>query len=319
MDIFSKLCFVLLNIVTLPPNKKFHVENNSRRYESQKREEFQAQTGLVSTIQDDDNMVEVENSTTLTEKLKTPNGTVLGPISVAQTPESFALELANSLKSNDQELLEACLSNRDEDFIQVAVKRLKTSLAVTLFEQIFERVNSSPARATTLAVWIKWTMITHGGYLVSLQETAESVASLHNTLQGRLANAPKLLALQGRVQMLRAQMQLRRESMENSTNGPSIDEESDAPSEADEANDAGLIVNGEEDFDDDEDEEEEVTGANQFIDMEAEESDMNSEEELELVDDMEIDEIEEPSVKPLMKTSKKKDSKKPKANGKSRR
>lgn len=210
---------------------------------------------------------EPENTTSLTSKKP------------MKTPESFAIILAQALKTNDHALLETCLGTKNEDFVQTSVKRLDSSLAVVLLERLAEKVARAPSRTSALTVWIKWVIICHGGYLVSLPNLAKSLASLHSTLANKIAMLPRLLALHGRVEMLRAQMQLRREIMATGATNGALDngeEESDIDSEVEYIEDAHLMVNGEEDFDDDEEDEEEgdvaMDGANGFVELEAEES-----------------------------------------------
>lgn len=278
----------------------------------------------------------IEAEETLTDRLDALEVSETKKIKTGKTPESFAVTLSQALKTSEEEILEACLLKKDEEFIQTAVKRLDSALAVMLLEKIADKVTRTPSRAISLTAWIKWVMITHGGYLISQPDLARSIAFLHSTISSKMANLPRLLALQGRVQMLRSQMQLRREIMEKaSKESEDVEEDSDAESDAEEIEEAALIVNGEEDFDDDdeddEDDENEAIEGGGFFDLEAEESeDMESDEEEEDEDDMsgmedpedsdgdmELDESEEipkPSVK--SKSSKKHSSR---ANGKSRR
>ena len=267
------------------------------------------------------------------------NATSLTSKRPMKTPESFSIILAQSLKTNDHTLLETCLSNKNEEFIQTSVKRLDSSLAVVLLERIAEKVARTPTRTASLTIWIKWVIITHGGYLVSLPNLAKSLASLHSTLANKISMLPRLLALQGRVEMLRAQMKLRREIMANGTNNGLTDnlgDESDVDSEVEYIEDAALIVNGEEDFDDGEEEDDgDITmDASGFIELEAEESDNSDSEDEEedegmsdveaegvLSDDgIEFDEDEESDEIPVKsKSSKKKATKSFLTNGKSRR
>lgn len=223
-----------------------------------------------------------------------------------KTPDSFAIILAQALKTNDHALLETCLSTRNEDFISTSVKRLHSSVAVVLLERLAEKIARAPARTSALTVWIKWVIITHGGYLVSLPNLAKSLAFLHSTLANKISMLPRLLALNGRVEMLRAQMLVRREIMAassaNKDTEDKVEEESDVDSEVEYIEDAHLIVNGEEDFVDEdfEEEVEKAESANGFVELEVEESSDNEsqiEEEDEGMSDVEaegvLDQVDE--------------------------
>lgn len=203
-----------------------------------------------------------------------------------KTPESFTLVLAQSLKTNDHALLESLLTTHNEENIKVSVKRLESSQAVVLLERLADKIARSPGRAGQLMVWIKWTLIAHGGYLVSVPNLAKSLSSLHLTLSNKVGMLPRLLTLQGRVEMLRTQLQMRREITQqmNGTVTDEVEEDSDIDSDVDYVEDV-VIVNGEEDYEEDDEEEEEAEDEEEedddeeelagkdFIEFEAEESD----------------------------------------------
>lgn len=218
------------------------------------------------------------------------NTTSLSTLKPLKTPDSFALILAQALKTNDHVLLESCLYNNNEMFIQTSIKRLDSSLAVALLERLAEKIARAPNRTTALTVWIKWVITIHGGYLVSLPNLTKSLSSLHSTLANKISMLPRLLELYGRVEMLRTQMELRREILaplvkEGGPKNGAEEGDSEIDSEVEYVEDAHLIVNGEEDFsDDDEDDAAEgqdvsMNGANSgFIELEAGESSDNESE-----------------------------------------
>lgn len=246
------------------------------RHQDDSEDEDEAEGGTLA-----DRLDALEVSDAKRKSEVTENTTSLTSKRPMKTPESFAIVLAQALKTNDHSLLETCLSNKNEEFIQTSVKRLDSSLAVILLERIAEKVARTPTRTASLTIWIKWVMITHGGYLVTLPNLTKSLASLHSTLANKISMLPRLLALQGRVEMLRAQMKLRREILATATTKETL-EESDVDSEVEYVEDAALIVNGEEDFDEEEDDDDDdiTMEGNGFIELEAEESDdMESEEE----------------------------------------
>lgn len=211
-----------------------------------------------------------------------------------KTPESFTLVLAQSLKTNDHALLESLLTSHNEENIKISVQHLESSQAVLLLERLADKIAKSPGRAAQLMVWIKWTLIAHGGYLVQVPNLAKSLSSLHLTLSNKVGMLPRLLTLQGRVEMLRTQLQMRREIAEH-TNGANrkaivnseADDDSDVDSEVNYVEDENMIiVNGEEDYDEDDEseededdeEEDDIRAGNDFIEFEAEESEDDEED-----------------------------------------
>lgn len=232
-----------------------------------------------------------------------------------KTPVSFAVVITQALKTNDSALLETCFSNRTEDFIEESIKRIDTATGVLLLEQIAERIARNPGRAPQLAVWIKWTLIVHGGYLSRLPNLQKTLGTLHATLANKISMLPRLLTLHGRVEMLKAQIKLRRELNQNSV----PEEEEEVESEVEYVEDAELIVDGEaDDYDEDDEEEQDEVVASGFIELEASESEPeDSEDEVEDVVDEDAmegiqfeDEEELEIAQPEKSTANKKKSKK---------
>ncbi|ORY80903.1 WD40-repeat-containing domain protein [Protomyces lactucae-debilis] len=132
---------------------------------------------------------------------------------VLQVPSAGSLTtvLTQALKSSDTALLESCLHQSDSKIILATVRRLDPVLSVALLEQLASRLARRPGRAGELGVWVRWTVVVHGGYLSSLPNLVKTLSSLHATLSNRAATLPRLLALQGRLDMVHAQIELRRE------------------------------------------------------------------------------------------------------------
>ncbi|ANB12903.1 Utp5p [Sugiyamaella lignohabitans] len=171
------------------------------------------------------------------------------------TPGSFAVILNQALRTNDRALLESCLVNRDETMVKVSVQRLDSSLAVTFLERLAEKLARSPSRAGQLNIWIKWVMISHGGYLVTLPNLLKTLSSLHSTVSERVTTLPRLLALQGRLELLNSQMEIRRDLLAESRRAEEDDNEEEDEAAVEYVEEGTYIMNGEEDFDDNDDDE----------------------------------------------------------------
>jgi len=125
------------------------------------------------------------------------------------TANALTSVLTQALKTNDTTLLESCLHTTDTQTILNTVRKLPSPMAVTLLENLAERLARKPGRAGSLGDWVRWTLVAHGGYLVTLPNLVRTLSGLYSTLNTRAGALPRLLALQGRLDMLHAQVQLR--------------------------------------------------------------------------------------------------------------
>ena len=137
--------------------------------------------------------------------------TTIGERSV-QLPTGMSLGtvLTQSLRTNDVNLLETCFHVKDHAIVRATIERIDSSLATILLERLAERLHSRPGRAGSLMVWIQWTLVAHGGYLASQRELMKKLSSLRDVVGERANSLPLLLALKGKLDMLEAQMNLRK-------------------------------------------------------------------------------------------------------------
>ncbi|KAL9103580.1 MAG: hypothetical protein Q9163_001382 [Psora crenata] len=129
-----------------------------------------------------------------------------------QLPSGMSLGtvLTQSLRTNDKDLLETCFHVKDLRTIRATIERLDSSFAITLLQRLADRLHSRPGRAGSLMVWIQWTLIAHGGYLAGQPEVMKKLASLHRVVKDRANSLQSLLSLKGKLDMLEAQMNLRK-------------------------------------------------------------------------------------------------------------
>jgi len=166
-------------------------------------------------------------------------------------PGSFATLLNQALTLNDKQLLEICLEERDPAMIKTSIVKLEPPLAAALLEHLAATAARSLNRSTTLAQWIRWTVVIHGAYLVTLPNLLRTLAGLHSTLSTRAATLPRLLALQGRLELLEEQLSVRNEYAAAQAAAEDDADEPEIYYDEDEA----MIVNGEEANDQSDDEE----------------------------------------------------------------
>lgn len=147
--------------------------------------------------------------------------------SLQQLPSGMSLGtvLTQSLRTNDTNLLETCLHVRDLDMIRATIERLDSSFTTVLLQRLAERLHSRPGRAGSLMVWIQWTLVAHGGYLAGQPEVMKKLASLHRVVKDRANSLQSLLSLKGKLDMLEAQMNLRKSMQVRSRAANASDED----------------------------------------------------------------------------------------------
>ncbi|KAK2735212.1 Small subunit (SSU) processome component [Myotisia sp. PD_48] len=122
---------------------------------------------------------------------------------------SLATVLSQSLKTNDNSLLESCFHTADLDIVKTTVQRLDSSLATTLLQRLAERLSTRPGRYGNLLYWIQWTCIAHGGFIAGNPGVLKQMTALFKVIDQRSSTLPSLLLLKGKLDMLDAQLLLR--------------------------------------------------------------------------------------------------------------
>ncbi|CAE6505721.1 unnamed protein product [Rhizoctonia solani] len=241
---------------------------------------------------------------------------------------SLSRTLAQALHSGDNALLETCLAHGDANLIRNTVLRLPPTLCVPLLQACVERLGrgargekgggagASAQRGTSLIRWVRAVLVCHSGFLMTIPDLVSRLASLHATLGARLALQDRLLALNGRLDLVLSQIdvqsapraavdediivkkkKVRRkaaryvEGESESDDGMSVDEEEgedEGDEDGDEDEDEGSVEeiglgSGDEEEEEDEESEEgesdeEGQKLNGFIDDEAEEDYSEDEE-----------------------------------------
>lgn len=138
---------------------------------------------------------------------------------------SLGTVLTQSLRTNDESLLETCLHVKDLSTVRATIERLNSSLATVLLQRLAERLHRRPGRAGSLMVWVQWTLIAHGGYLANQPELMKKLASLYQVVRDRANSLQSLLSLKGKLDMLEAQLNLRKSAQARSRALNALDEE----------------------------------------------------------------------------------------------
>ncbi len=138
---------------------------------------------------------------------------------------SLSTVLTQALRTNDQILLESCFHATDLDTIRLTVQRLDSSLAGILLQKLAERLSSRPGRYGHLLVWVQWTCIAHGGAIAGRPDVSSKIKTLYNVLSQRSKSLDNLLLLKGKLDMLDAQLTLRRQLKSNRGPARTADDE----------------------------------------------------------------------------------------------
>ncbi|KAI1444302.1 NUC189-domain-containing protein [Annulohypoxylon stygium] len=172
-------------------------------------------------------------------------GRALAPPSLS----SLGTVLSQALRTDDADLLESCLHTNDLTTIRNTIQRLDSTLAGTLLTKLASRMHRRPGRAGSLMTWVQWTLVAHGGALATQPGLAKKLSELHRVLEERSRGLNSLLALKGKLDLLEAQMELRRGLQRNEDSDDDNDEEGIVYVEGEESGEE--LANGIMDIDDD--------------------------------------------------------------------
>ncbi|KAK4970429.1 hypothetical protein LTR28_000348 [Elasticomyces elasticus] len=146
----------------------------------------------------------------------------------APSATSLGTVLTQALKTNDAELLESCFQMSDAGSIRSTVQRLHSALVATLLQRLAERLHQRPGRAANLMVWVQWSLVAHGGYLAAQPDVVRKLRALGRVVRERAAGLQSLLALKGKLDMLSAQIELRKSMRLAARAADADDEDADA-------------------------------------------------------------------------------------------
>lgn len=193
------------------------------------------------------------------------------------TAGTLTVVLSQALRNNDHGLLETVLTNRDPEVVQNTISRLNSSLAIVLLDRLTERITRQQLRFDQLNYWLKWIIIIHGGFFSSMPKMNTQLLSLHAILTKKANTLPRLLELQGRLNMLHLQNALKKEILSTTAvqnDYDDADTDVEYVEEVDDAVEAGII-----DSDEDDDEDIDMDGVDDFEESEPEDAGEEFEEE----------------------------------------
>jgi U3 small nucleolar RNA-associated protein 5 len=136
-----------------------------------------------------------------------------------QVTTSLGTVLNQALRTDDTDLLDTCLNTSDIPTVRATISRLDSNLAGALLQKLAQRLHRRPGRAHSLMSWVQWTLVAHGGALAARPEITRQLADLSRVLDERARGLNSLLVLKGKLDLLEAQMVMRRENRSRGTGG----------------------------------------------------------------------------------------------------
>ena len=120
--------------------------------------------------------------------------------------DSLVTVLSQALKSGDEDLLEQCLGVHDTHVISNTIQLLSAPLTLPLVDTLVRKLEKRPNRAATLCPWVRFLLLHHTSYLVSVPGLDQRLAGLHKLATRRVAVLPRLLGLSGRLDLMLSQI-----------------------------------------------------------------------------------------------------------------
>lgn len=191
----------------------------------------------------------------------------------APSATSLGTVLTQALRTNDKDLLDSCLRVMDPDTVYTTVERLPSPLVGNLLQKLAERLYTRPGRAGILMVWVQWSLAAHGGYLASQPQLVKQLATLNKVLKERASGLQPLLSLKGRLDMLQAQLELRKRNQRRAAN--------------DDEEEAVIYVEGEDDVSSAEEDDQSMSGS----DVEFDSAPKGIQQDSDMEDDSSVDEM----------------------------
>ncbi|ORX48537.1 NUC189-domain-containing protein [Hesseltinella vesiculosa] len=132
------------------------------------------------------------------------------PSGVPSMPaQSLQNVLVQALHSNDRVLLEGCLMQRHPETIATTVRRLPTPYVIPLLVKLIERFQEKPSRGQAMMDWIQPVLQFHTAYLMTVPDLMTKLANFYQAIDTRVQVLPKLQKLQGRLDIVEAQIETR--------------------------------------------------------------------------------------------------------------
>lgn len=127
-------------------------------------------------------------------------------------------------------VLRLCASNDDEENIKETFRLFSQSddrelLVKHLFSIVSLKVAADPLSKSLLSIWLKWILLTHGGYILKQDLLRDNLKKLQRSFEDGMTMMSRLLALQGRLQLLKSHAEFRSQVAEAEEQQAELDSE----------------------------------------------------------------------------------------------
>lgn len=172
---------------------------------------------------------------------------------VLTSDELYSL-LAPLIDNDDTKLIEICnANNSDINIKQTMLKNITLDQSIVLFKTLALRISEQPSDSSNLSKWLKYLLLIHGNNVIKSDENVAFLKLIRASLLESTKHLPNLVALQGRLLLLKSQLQLRNEleslDLEESDEESDIDVEEEEQDNVNDPNEPSFYVNGEGDED----------------------------------------------------------------------
>jgi len=115
---------------------------------------------------------------------------------------SLAKVLDQAARCGDDRLMDTVLRRGEMDVVEATLSRLPAASALPLLNNLAERLERRPRDAPRLVPWIQATLRHHAAHLANHPGARDALSRLQHVVAERVHLLPKLLALQGKFDLL---------------------------------------------------------------------------------------------------------------------
>lgn len=154
--------------------------------------------------------------------------------------QEFIEEGDHEQEDEDVELFNLLISNGEYGKIKLTTVSVNKPTAQKLISKLLKKIETNPSESLELNNWLKWLLLAHGNEI----DDKKSLKLAKQSIKAQLSQLPTLLGLQGRLELLKAQLELRNNLKLDSVIEPEVDNELNLIRKAEENI---VYVNGEND------------------------------------------------------------------------
>eukprot|EP01018_Ginkgo_biloba_P014729 Gb_29253 [translate_table: standard] len=173
-------------------------------------EQAEADQGAVA-VEDDSNEPTMEEKLMALgileeEKENDPRDQNISSMTILPSADSLIVLLTQALHSDDNLLLEQCLSISDTKVMTKSVSSLSSVDALELLKGLVSKIKSRATRASSILPWIRVLLLQHASYIMSEASSLTVLNTLYQMIESRVSVFRPILQLSGRLDLIMAQI-----------------------------------------------------------------------------------------------------------------